>query len=93
MTLDETFESKEEVAKAVLTEVAKSMESYGYTLTKALVTDIDPDQRVKTAMNEINAAQRLREAAKDKAEAQKITIVKQVRDSVIHVIQGSYLFT
>lgn len=78
MTLDETFESKEDIAREVLSEVAKSMEAYGYTLTKALVTDIDPDPRVKAAMNEINAAQRLREAAKDKAEAQKITIVKQV---------------
>jgi|TARA_B100000459_G_C8430874_1_gene137333 hypothetical protein len=32
------------------------------------VTDISPDGRVKTAMNEINASKRLKEAAFEKAE-------------------------
>jgi regulator of protease activity HflC (stomatin/prohibitin superfamily) len=40
------------------------------------VTDIDPDARVKASMNEINAAQRLREAAIQQAEADKIRVVK-----------------
>jgi hypothetical protein len=34
------------------------------------------DDRVKMAMNEINAARRLKEAAAEKAEAEKITVVK-----------------
>jgi len=41
-----------------------------------LITDIDPDERVKAAMNEINTAERQRIAARDKAEAEKIMIVK-----------------
>ena len=62
---------------AVQKELCESMDEYGWLIVKALVTDIDPDTRVKASMNEINAAQRLREAAKDKAEAQKISVVKQ----------------
>jgi len=54
----------------------KSMDSYGYFIVQALVTDIEPDATVKKAMNEINAAQRLRVAATDKAEAEKILRVK-----------------
>ena len=53
------------------------MEDFGWIILKTLVTDLDPDARVKASMNEINAAQRNREAAKDKAEAQKIAVVKQ----------------
>eukprot|EP00633_Aureoumbra_lagunensis_P003760 CAMPEP_0197285308 /NCGR_PEP_ID=MMETSP0890-20130614/524_1 /TAXON_ID=44058 ORGANISM="Aureoumbra lagunensis, Strain CCMP1510" /NCGR_SAMPLE_ID=MMETSP0890 /ASSEMBLY_ACC=CAM_ASM_000533 /LENGTH=148 /DNA_ID=CAMNT_0042752661 /DNA_START=461 /DNA_END=907 /DNA_ORIENTATION=+ len=52
------------------------MSSYGYHIVRALVTDINPDARVKQSMNEINASRRLRESAKEKAEAEKITQVK-----------------
>ena len=52
------------------------MDDFGYGIVKALVTDIDPDTKVKMSMNEINAAQRLREAAIQQAEADKIRVVK-----------------
>jgi len=39
---------------------SKAMSSYGYNIVQALVTDIMPDQKVRNAMNEINAAARLR---------------------------------
>ena len=48
----------------------------GYAIHKALITDIDPDPRVKESMNQINAAQRLRVAAVEEAEAEKIRVVK-----------------
>ena len=50
--------------------------TYGYAIVKALVTDIDPDHKVKEAMNEINAAQRMRVAATEKGEAERILKVK-----------------
>merc|ERR1712097_30468 len=56
--------------------LAKSMEEFGYNIIQTLVTDIAPDHKVKTAMNEINAAQRARVAAQDRAEAEKIMVVK-----------------
>lgn len=52
------------------------MRDFGFTIHQALVTDIDPDAGVKRAMNEINAARRMRDAATDKAEAEKILVVK-----------------
>ena len=52
------------------------MEGFGYQIMNTLVTDIAPDARVKQAMNEINAAQRARVAAQDRAEADKIMVVK-----------------
>ena len=76
MILDDLFEKKDDIAQAVKSELDSVMDEFGYGIMKALVTDIDPDAKVKQSMNEINAAQRLREAAVQQAEADKIRVVK-----------------
>jgi len=76
MTLDSVFENKDDVADYVKTELSEQMNDFGYVIIKALITDIDPDAKVKAAMNEINEQQRLREAAVQKGEAEKIMKVK-----------------
>jgi regulator of protease activity HflC (stomatin/prohibitin superfamily) len=76
MILDDLFEKKDDIAMAVKKELDQVMDDFGYGIIKALVTDIDPDAKVKTSMNEINAAQRLRVAAVQQAEADKIRVVK-----------------
>mmetsp|Transcript_21665 Transcript_21665/g.73655 ORF Transcript_21665/g.73655 Transcript_21665/m.73655 type:complete len:285 (+) Transcript_21665:85-939(+) len=75
--LDDVFTQKEEIALSVKQELSKSMQGFGYVIIQALVTDIAPDPKVKAEMNNINAAQRQRVAAQDRAEADKIMIVKQ----------------
>ena len=77
MTLEEAFENKDSIAKAVDTDLTGRMEQYGYEIVNVLVNDIDPDERVKVAMNEVQAAHREREAAVQRAEANRITLVKQ----------------
>ncbi|MBM4095341.1 MAG: SPFH domain-containing protein [Planctomycetes bacterium] len=74
--LDDVFEKKDEIADAVKNELSHVMDDFGYTIVKALVVDIEPDQKVKEAMNEINAAQRMRFAASEKGEAERILKVK-----------------
>lgn len=49
-----------QIASTVKDELSKSMESFGYMIIQTLVTDIEPDIKVRDAMNEINAAQRIR---------------------------------
>ena len=44
------------IAIAVNRELNESMQDYGYDIIKTLVTDIDPDEQVKHAMNRINSA-------------------------------------
>jgi regulator of protease activity HflC (stomatin/prohibitin superfamily) len=77
MLLDDVFEKKDNIANAVKEELAGLMADFGYAILKALVTNIDPDEKVKTAMNEINEQQRLRMAAQEKGEAEKIIRVKK----------------
>ena len=74
--LDDVFEKKDDIAIAVKSELSNVMEEFGYGFVKALVTDINPDEKVKEAMNDINAAKRRREAATEKGEAEKIMVVK-----------------
>ncbi|PHT68894.1 Hypersensitive-induced response protein 1 [Capsicum annuum] len=77
MNLDELFEQKDEVAKAVLEELDKVMGAYGYNIEHILMIDIFADPSVLRAMNEINAAQRLQLASVYKGEAEKILQVKK----------------
>lgn len=75
MILDDVFERKDDIAIAVKTELNDAMQDYGYDIIKTLVTDIDPDEQVKHAMNRINAAEREKVAAEFEAEAKRIKIV------------------
>ncbi len=77
MNLDEAFERQNDIAVAVKQELDGVMEGFGYGIVKALVTDIIPDAKVKSAMNDINAARREQEAANARGEAEKILKVKQ----------------
>ncbi|MBK8470869.1 MAG: SPFH domain-containing protein [Sphingobacteriales bacterium] len=76
LRLDDVFSKKEDIAVAVKHELHDTMDDFGYDIIKALVTDIDPDEKVKHAMNEINAATRMRMAASEKGEADRILKVK-----------------
>jgi regulator of protease activity HflC (stomatin/prohibitin superfamily) len=87
--LDDVFEKKDEIADIVQSELAQVMDGFGYGILKALVTDIEPDARVKEAMNEINAAQRLRVAATERGEAERILKVKAAEgDAQSKALQG-----
>ncbi|CAI0549373.1 unnamed protein product [Linum tenue] len=77
LLLDDTFEQKNDIAKTVENELEKAMSHYGYEIVQTLIVDIEPDEHVKRAMNEINAAARMRVAATEKAEAEKILQIKR----------------
>jgi regulator of protease activity HflC (stomatin/prohibitin superfamily) len=77
MTLDEVFASQSSIAAAVKQELDADMSTFGYEIVNVLVTDIVPDQKVKSAMNDINAAQREQVAANARGEAEKILVVKK----------------
>jgi regulator of protease activity HflC (stomatin/prohibitin superfamily) len=77
MTLDEVFASQSSIAAAVKEELDADMAAFGYEIVNVLVTDIVPDSKVKSAMNDINAAQREQVAASARGEADKILVVKK----------------
>lgn len=87
--IDRLFEEKEEIANAIRTELNETMVAFGFEIINSLVTDIEPDQKVKDAMNEIIAAERIKIAAREKAEADKIMKVKAAEaDAESKALQG-----
>lgn len=79
LRLDDVFEKKDDIANAVRNEVQEAMNTYGYDIIKTLVTDIDPDEQVKHAMNRINASEREKIAAQYEGDAQRILIVEKAK--------------
>ena len=72
MTLDDTYKSQHEVSEKVFEVLKDKMLSYGVTIIDTLVTEIVPARQVKEAMNNINASEREKIAAKNKADAEYI---------------------
>lgn len=79
MKLDDVFVKKDDIAIAVKTELNEAMMEYGYDIIKTLVTDIDPDEQVKQAMNRINASEREKIAAQFEGDAARILIVEKAK--------------
>ena len=89
MSLDEVFDKKDDVGSAVKSELDISMKVYGFEIANALVTDVNPADNVKAAMNEIQTQQRLQAAANAKGEANKILVVKNAEaDAESKRLQG-----
>ncbi|MCH3967134.1 MAG: SPFH domain-containing protein [Atopobiaceae bacterium] len=77
LTLDDAFAKKDDVALDVQETVGTEMKRFGFDVIKTLITSIDPSPSVKKAMDSINAAQREKEATRERAEAKRIEIVTQ----------------
>jgi regulator of protease activity HflC (stomatin/prohibitin superfamily) len=77
MDLDEAYADADTIAKHIQDTLQKQMADYGYEIIKALITNIEPDQRVKDAMNNINAARRNQEAATAQGEGNKTLQIKK----------------
>jgi len=76
MTLDKAYACTSEIAVETKKSLTAVFEGYGLTILQTLITDLAPNRYVREAMNEINASRRLKEAANDRAEAEKILVVK-----------------
>ena len=77
MDLDESYADADTIAKHIQDTLQTQMADYGYEIIKALITNIEPDQRVKDAMNNINAARRNQEAATAQGEGDKTLRIKK----------------
>merc|ERR1712232_944361 len=80
---------KNDIALAVKERLEECIGNYGYMIRQVLITDLRPAQIVRNAMNEIDASRRLRAAAVDKAEAEKVLKVKAAEaDAESKFLQG-----
>ena len=83
LSLDDAFARKDDVAFDVQKTLGAEMSRFGFTVVKTLITAIDPSPQVKNAMDSINAAQREKEATRQRAEADPFAIRCQGADDGI----------
>lgn len=76
-THKDIFEKREEIWEAIEAKLRAKLSSFGYKLDSIQVKDVKLEQSVMNAMNKIVETEKLREAAMNEAEAQKIKMVKE----------------
>jgi regulator of protease activity HflC (stomatin/prohibitin superfamily) len=74
-TLDEIFAAKNDMTHELQQILNSKMNPFGYIICNILVLDIDPDVKVKQAMNDIIASEKEKRAQQARAEADKITTI------------------
>lgn len=63
--------------------------SFGYNIHEVLINDIEPDPKVRQAMNEINTQLRLTLAKKEQANGYKLEIVSKAEaNATAHEMEG-----
>jgi len=72
-TLDEMFAAKNDMTHELQSLLNEKMNPYGFVICNILVIDIEPDAKVKEAMNDIIASEKEKRAQQSRAEADKIT--------------------
>lgn len=89
MTLDELFESQDTISHTVSENLKIKMKEYGWTIIDTLINNVVPDKEVVVAMNKINATERLKQAAKNEADANYIREIRQAEaDRDRKILQG-----
>jgi regulator of protease activity HflC (stomatin/prohibitin superfamily) len=77
LTLDHAFDAKDEISNQIQQSLQAVFGNYGFQIHQTLVTDLSPNERVRHAMNEINASKRIKEASYQRAEGEKLLKVKR----------------
>ena len=74
-SLDDLFESQSHIADAILEDVGPKMKKAGFTIESAQIRNIVPPEEILKSMNDINASERRKIAARNDGEATKIKAV------------------
>lgn len=77
LNLDQVYAEKKKIQDEVLAKLTETMSNFGFEIVAVLVADIQPDAKVAESMNEINAAQRYRDAANARGEGEKTLAIKK----------------
>lgn len=75
LTLDDIFTDLVSIRQGIEEGLGDVLLNFGWKLLSALIVDLEINKLVEASMNEIQVETRLRVAAFDKAEAEKVTII------------------
>ena len=69
------YSDRDEISGHVIEQIKPIVDEYGINLRRIIIDEPTAPEEVETAFNEVRASERLKEAAKNKAEAHKIELV------------------
>jgi regulator of protease activity HflC (stomatin/prohibitin superfamily) len=85
----ELYSDRDEVSTAVIDHVSEQVKEFGINIRRIIIDEPTAPQEVQNAFNEVRASERLKEAARNKAEAYKIEIVAKAEgDKTADVLRG-----
>ena len=85
----ELYSDRDEVSNAVIDHIKKDVQEFGINIRRIIIDEPTAPQEVQNAFNEVRASERLKEAARNKAEAYKIEIVAKAEgDKTADVLRG-----
>jgi regulator of protease activity HflC (stomatin/prohibitin superfamily) len=88
-TLTSLFESFDKIGNEITTDLKEKMKHHGFTIENILMTGIDPDPEVTAAINSVGVSERLKEAAKNTADAEYIKKTREAEgDKMRKIFQG-----
>eukprot|EP01025_Chloroclados_australasicus_P055520 TRINITY_DN6745_c0_g1_i4.p1 TRINITY_DN6745_c0_g1~~TRINITY_DN6745_c0_g1_i4.p1 ORF type:complete len:266 (+),score=12.47 TRINITY_DN6745_c0_g1_i4:362-1159(+) len=90
LELDELYVRKTEVARIVQRDLQDRISFFGFDIVSILIIYLKPDLKVKASINESHAAAKLRIAATEIAEANKLTIIKQAEAQAHRLVLEGY---
>jgi len=76
LELDDIFSSQDSIALDLYRSLNGQMNQYGFIIHHALLTQIQPSERVKVSLNEMEASRRMRMAMPQKADAVKMPVFR-----------------
>jgi len=89
MTMQELYNNKDNIEKSVKNDLDVFLAEAGYSIVNVLVDEPRPDESVIEASNKVIASQRLKEAARNDAEAEKIRMIgRATADAESKKLQG-----
>lgn len=75
-SMEEVYSKKEDISNSIKTQLDTEFKEFGFELIKLLVDQPTPSKEVEDAFNRVIAAQRMKEAAENEGEAEKVKRVK-----------------
>lgn len=76
-TFQQLYNMRDELQHAILEGLAEKISSFGFEIVDVLVDQPIPTQEVQSSYNNVTASLREKEAAKNKAEATRITLIAE----------------
>jgi regulator of protease activity HflC (stomatin/prohibitin superfamily) len=71
----ELYGDRDEISNAVIDHIKSAMAEYGITIRRIIIDEPQAPADVQSSFNEVRASERLKEAARNKAEAHKIEVI------------------